>query len=118
VRYLSCSAESGNVAAQNHLVGASRIYDVDNLRVTATLTNSGDETVKVLKDPHSILSEHPANKFSVFNAEGSQPSFGGIKVKYVPEVAAKAGGYVSLSPGQSVTATHDCERKIQGLKPS
>jgi peptidyl-Lys metalloendopeptidase len=101
-----------NSATQNYFVGPSHIYDVDNLRVTATLTNSGGEMVRVLRDPRSILSEHPANKFSVFSVEGSQPSFDGIEVKYVPEVAAKVGGHVSLSPGQSVTVTHDCEQKI------
>ncbi|EKM83973.1 hypothetical protein AGABI1DRAFT_110574 [Agaricus bisporus var. burnettii JB137-S8] len=89
------------------VTGPSRIYDVDSLQVTAILTNSGNETVRILKDPRGILSEHPANKFSIFNTEGSQPSFDGIEVKYVPEVAAKAGYHVALSPGQFVKVTHN-----------
>lgn len=115
MRHLSCSAESASLAAQNDFLGPSRIYDVDSLQVTAILTNSGNETVRILKDPRGILSEHPANKFSIFNTEGSQPSFDGIEVKYVPEVAAKAGYHVALSPGQFVKVTHNCEQAMRTL---
>ncbi|KAF9446109.1 deuterolysin M35 metalloprotease [Macrolepiota fuliginosa MF-IS2] len=89
------------------VTGPVTVDTVEDLRFMAILTNSGDETLKVLRDPRGVLSELPANKFSIVGARGSRPSFTGIKVKYVPEVAAKAGAYATLAPGQSIEVSHD-----------
>jgi peptidyl-Lys metalloendopeptidase len=88
--------------------GPASIKDVENLKVTATITNTGSETLKILDDPRSLISTRPVNKFSITDAKGTRPSFTGIKVKYSPEAAAAAGAYTVLAPGASLSITHNC----------
>lgn len=88
--------------------GPESVNTVENLQVTATLTNAGDETVKLLNDPLSPLSKLPAEIFKITgDATGATPSFTGIKAKYVPEVAAANQAYTVLAPGQSIEVEHD-----------
>lgn len=89
------------------LLGPSSVTGVENLKITATITNTGSELVKVLNDPRGLLSKRPANKFAIANAKGARPSFTGVKVKYSPEYAAKDGAFTVLAPGASVSITHD-----------
>ncbi|KAF9010206.1 peptidyl-Lys metalloendopeptidase [Cyathus striatus] len=89
------------------VAGPDAVNTVANLKVSATVTNTGDETLKILNDPHSPLSKLPANTFDITNDAGARPSFTGAKVKYVPKVAAAAGAYTVLAPGQSLTVEHD-----------
>ena len=51
-----------------------------NLKVTATVTNTGDQSLKLLNDPRGVLSTFPENTFSITDAAGSGPSFNGAKV--------------------------------------
>ncbi|KAF5314762.1 hypothetical protein D9611_007174 [Ephemerocybe angulata] len=87
--------------------GADSVTDVDNFKVSTVLTNTGDETLRILNDPLGPLSKLPTDTFAVVNSQGSAARFGGIKAKYVPAVAAAAGAYTTLAPGQSVTVDHD-----------
>ncbi|KJA28634.1 hypothetical protein HYPSUDRAFT_128952 [Hypholoma sublateritium FD-334 SS-4] len=89
------------------LSGPKSVHGVENLKITATITNTGTETLKVLNDPRGLLSKRPANKFSITDAKGARPSFTGVKVKYVPEAAAALGAYTVLAPGASVSVAHD-----------
>ncbi|KIY71313.1 hypothetical protein CYLTODRAFT_418997 [Cylindrobasidium torrendii FP15055 ss-10] len=43
-------------ANNRHFTGPESVDGVGNLKMTATLTNRGDETVKILNDPKSVLS--------------------------------------------------------------
>ena len=90
--------------------GPAAVDGVDNLKVTTTVTNTGDETLKLLKDPRGALSTIPANTFDITTDSGESPSFIGAKVKYVPSKAAKstnARSFTVLAPGESVTIEHD-----------
>lgn len=82
-----------------------------NLDLKTTLTNTGDETLKLLNDPRGALNKLSTDSFSVVNeATGASPSFLGFKVKYVPEVAAKNGqedAFTILTPGASVEISHN-----------
>ncbi|TFK72461.1 zincin [Pluteus cervinus] len=89
------------------VTGPSAVNGVSNLKVSATLTNTGDETLKVLNDPLSPLSTIPANTFSITNADGASPDFTGVMAKFVPQRAAELGGYITLAPGESKTVEHD-----------
>jgi len=107
---LAASAVAANAAQSLSLKvsGPESVNTVDTLKVTATVTNTGDETVKLLNDPLSPLSKLPAETFKITSdATGATPSFTGVKVKYVPEVAAKNQAYTVLAPGQSVEVEHD-----------
>lgn len=84
---------------------------VENLKVVATVTNTGDETLKILNDPLGPLSKLPANTFIISDTKGASPKFTGIKAKYVPQVAATAGkdAVTTLAPGESVSVEHNCK---------
>ncbi|KAF9051379.1 hypothetical protein BJ165DRAFT_1400905 [Panaeolus papilionaceus] len=86
--------------------GVQSVQNVENFTVKTVLTNTGDETVKVLNDPRGPLSKMPTDTFTITNAKGDKPAFNGIKVKYVPATAAANGGYTVLAPGQSVEVEH------------
>ncbi|TFK72459.1 zincin [Pluteus cervinus] len=89
------------------VTGSPVVNGVSNLKVSATLTNTGDETLKVLNDPLSPLSTIPANTFAITNADGASPDFAGVKAKFVPQRAAELGSYIVLAPGESKTVEHD-----------
>ncbi|KAL0951684.1 hypothetical protein HGRIS_008362 [Hohenbuehelia grisea] len=83
---------------------------VSNLKIITTVTNTGDERLKLLNDPRTPLSSVPAYTFTVSNPSGAAPSFNGMMLKYVPEVAAKSGNegtFTILEPGESVKVEHD-----------
>ncbi|KAF4611490.1 hypothetical protein D9613_004137 [Agrocybe pediades] len=104
---LAAVSVSADPSLSLKLSGPKSAAGVENLRVVATITNTGSETVKVLNDPRTLLSKRPVNKFSITDGVGRRPAFTGIKVKYSPEAAAKLGGYTVLAPGASVSVTHD-----------
>ncbi|KAG9123603.1 hypothetical protein FRC07_014585 [Ceratobasidium sp. 392] len=89
--------------------GPTGVKDVDNLTVKTILTNTGSETVKLLKDPRTVLSDWRTNTFAIEGTTGT-PAFTGIKVKYSPEQALKSGDvskFAVLAPGQSFELVHD-----------
>ncbi|KAF8962979.1 hypothetical protein BDZ97DRAFT_1905037 [Flammula alnicola] len=89
------------------VTGPPSVASVEHLKVIATITNTGDETVKVLNDPRGPLSKLPTDTFAITDATGAQPSFTGIKVKYVPKTAVALGAYTVLSPGESIDVEHN-----------
>ena len=89
-------------------LGPSNVGGVDNFKVEATITNTGNETVKLLDDPRTLASATPVDKFSIVHANGGNPSFSGVFVKYSPEIAAKEGEYKVIAPGGSIKVVHNC----------
>ncbi|TFK74717.1 deuterolysin M35 metalloprotease [Pluteus cervinus] len=87
--------------------GPPFVDGIDKLRLTTTLTNTGDETLRVVNDPRSPLSNIPTDTFNIQNAEGAKPEFIGIITKYSPEYGIKHGDYIILAPGQSTAIEHD-----------
>jgi len=64
------------------------------------------ETLKILNDPRGPLNKLPTDTFVITDATGAQPSFTGIKLKYVPKTAATLEAYSILAPGESVVVEH------------
>ncbi|OBZ68536.1 Peptidyl-Lys metalloendopeptidase [Grifola frondosa] len=90
--------------------GPEAVDGVNNLKVVATITNTGDETLKLLNDPRGALHTMPTDTFAIMNESGETPSFIGVKVKYVPSTAVKIAGtnvFTVIAPGQSVNVEHD-----------
>ncbi|KAI0778610.1 peptidyl-Lys metalloendopeptidase [Trametes elegans] len=111
---LALAASASLVSAERGLSlkvsGPEAVDGVDNLKVTTTLTNTGDETLKLLNDPRGALHTLPANSFAITTSSGDSPSFIGVKAKYVPSQVAKSASdkaFTVLEPGQSVTVDHD-----------
>ena len=88
-------------------LGSPAVDSVEHLKIVATITNTGDETLKVLNDPRGPLNKLPTDTFVITDAKGAQPSFTGIKLKYVPKTAAALGAYTILAPGEFVAVEHD-----------
>ncbi|CCO36873.1 Peptidyl-Lys metalloendopeptidase Short=MEP [Rhizoctonia solani AG-1 IB] len=89
---------------------SAEITDVDNFRVAATVSNTGSETLRILRDPRSPLSTWATETFGVVNNKGERAAFSGVKVRYSPQAVAKTGradSFVELKPGESVTVEHD-----------
>jgi len=86
----------------------SAVDGIENLKVVTTLTNTGDETLKLLNDPRSALNTFPTNTFTVTDSTGASPEFVGVRVKYVP--SADVTSFTVLTPGQSVDVSHDLSK--------
>ncbi|KAL1697381.1 hypothetical protein GGG16DRAFT_41433 [Schizophyllum commune] len=106
---LSALAVSATQSVSLKVAGPSDVTDVENLKVTTTITNTGDETLKLFNDPNSALSTLPANTFAISNSAGAVPQFTGIKAKYSMDtvVAKNISGFTVLAPGESVEKVHD-----------
>lgn len=63
-----------------NIIAPSSVDGVDNLLLTATVKNTGNETLKLLKDPRGVLSTARTHKFWVSGDNGT-PDFTGIAVK-------------------------------------
>ncbi|KAF8710374.1 peptidyl-Lys metalloendopeptidase, partial [Rhizoctonia solani] len=90
------------------LVTPESVSDIEDFSVTAIVKNTGNETLKLLKDPRGVLSSARTHTFSVANEKGS-PQFTGMFVKYSPDAIVKknnAASFTILEPGQSFEITH------------
>ena len=91
--------------------GPEAVDGVNNFKVEATVTNTGDETLKLLNHPLSPLSKMSTETFSIAQEDtGAVPKFSGMKVKYSPQAAinlAQESSFTVLAPGESVTVEHD-----------
>ncbi|KAJ8075557.1 hypothetical protein AAF712_008898 [Marasmius tenuissimus] len=106
----SLSAASATKLLSVGVSAPSSSFDVSGLEVTTTITNTGDETLKLLNHPYSVLSKWATNSFDVKNADGVAAEFTGIKVRYSPEEAAKStdeSAFTVLAPGASVQVAHE-----------
>ncbi|KAF5316045.1 hypothetical protein D9619_006759 [Psilocybe cf. subviscida] len=99
-----------NVSAAESLYmrvsGPTEVDGVENMQVVVTVTNTGNETLKILNDPRGPLSTRPTNTFSITDASGAKPAFTGIKLKYVPKTAVAVGAFTILAPGKSIQVEH------------
>ncbi|KAF7793438.1 hypothetical protein EIP86_004550 [Pleurotus ostreatoroseus] len=106
----SSIAASATPGLELRLSGADEVNGVDNLKITTSLTNTGDSTLKLLNDPRGPLNKLPTETFMIIHDSGAAPDFIGAKGKYVPSIAAKIGkedAFTVLAPGQSVSIEHD-----------
>ncbi|EJD37460.1 deuterolysin M35 metalloprotease [Auricularia subglabra TFB-10046 SS5] len=94
---------SARTALSVSLSGAARFDGVANAVVSATVTNTGDESVKVLNAPGSVLSKGPTDVFVISSSDGKAPRFQGLFTKYVPKIGKS---YTTIAPGQSITVDH------------
>ncbi|CAE6537810.1 unnamed protein product [Rhizoctonia solani] len=63
---------------------SAEITDVDNFRVAATVSNTGSETLRLLRDPRSPLSTYATETFGVVNNKETRAQFSGIKARCWP----------------------------------
>ncbi|KAL0575658.1 hypothetical protein V5O48_006314 [Marasmius crinis-equi] len=90
--------------------GLSNFAGVQNFKITTSLVNTGDKSLKLLKDPRTVLSSIPTNRFTISNSAGASPAFIGALAKFSPEYVIKNNieqAFVILEPGQSLQVEHD-----------
>ncbi|EEB91249.1 hypothetical protein MPER_10425, partial [Moniliophthora perniciosa FA553] len=105
---MSAIAVSASRGLSLTVSGPTSVDGVDSLKVVTSLLNTGDETLKILKDPRGVLSTLPTDSFAISDVQGAIPKFTGVKAKFVPEYAAKLEDtFTVLEPGQSVEVEHD-----------
>ncbi|KAM5535102.1 hypothetical protein V8D89_011188 [Ganoderma adspersum] len=106
----TASAVSAAPGLSLRVTGPGAVDGVENLQVFTTVTNTGDETLKLLNDPNGVLSPLPADTFTITTDDGASPSFTGVRVKYSPHRAAKltdSAVFTVLEPGATVSLAHD-----------
>ncbi|KAB5591036.1 Deuterolysin M35 metalloprotease [Ceratobasidium theobromae] len=109
---LACAVVFGVSAAPSvtvSIVIPPQVNDVDNLSAITTVHNSGTETLKLLNDPRSVLSDAETNTFDISNDNGS-PEFTGMLMKYSPNNIVKTNDpadFTVLAPGQSHQVIHN-----------
>jgi len=110
ISFFSAVTVSAAPGLSLHLAGPETVDGVQNFKVVATITNTGDQALKLLNDPRGPLDKMPTDTFAIQNDADEEPDFVGIRVKYVPSVVVAIGGddaFTVLAPGQSVDIEHD-----------
>ncbi|KAL0950392.1 hypothetical protein HGRIS_010352 [Hohenbuehelia grisea] len=84
---------------------AASVESIDELKLTAEITNTGSEDVKVLKYGTILDDKLPTRSFSI-TKDGSAVPFTGIKMQ-VSIADADDTAYTVIPAGKSVTVQHD-----------
>ncbi|KAI0755056.1 Metalloprotease [Daedaleopsis nitida] len=92
-------------ALEVSLKAPTEVHSIDDIKVTAAVTNTGSETLKVLKYGTILDNEFATRSFSV-NRDGTAANFTGVKLQ-VDLKAAGDSAYVVIPAGESITVEHD-----------
>ncbi|KAL1747525.1 hypothetical protein HDZ31DRAFT_31672 [Schizophyllum fasciatum] len=86
------------------LSGADSVNSVDDVKITAAVTNTGAEAVKVLKYGTVLDAELPTRSFRV-TKDDADVAFTGIKMTLsIPDLDDSA--FATIQPGETITAEH------------
>ena len=83
VAFLGVTSVLATRSLELKLSGPSRVDGVHNLKVLATVVNTGDEPLRLLNDPNGPLSKIPTDTFSLVHKSGLSPDFIGVKVRFI-----------------------------------
>ncbi|KAI9059070.1 Metalloprotease [Trametes sanguinea] len=86
------------------LTGPTNVQSVDDVVVTAAVTNKGTETMKVLKYG-SVLDNHYPSQSFVVTRNGEEAEFAGARFQMNME-ALDDSDYVAIPPGKTVSVEH------------
>ncbi|QRV77984.1 peptidyl-Lys metalloendopeptidase [Ceratobasidium sp. AG-Ba] len=101
---LSAAVVSATPSLKLNVVAPLHIVNIHGLVVRSTLTNTGNEALKIINSPNSVLSAYDTDPFVISSTRGG-PAFAGIRVKWSPAAAAASGSddvFTVLAPGQQV----------------
>ncbi|KAF9480595.1 zincin [Pholiota conissans] len=86
--------------------GSRIIEKAEDYVIRTIITNESDKKLHILNDPRGPLLKLPTDTFRITDANGAQPRFKGVRVKYLP-MAKSPSDYRVLDPGESVETEHD-----------
>ncbi|KAJ1302211.1 hypothetical protein OPQ81_001035 [Rhizoctonia solani] len=101
-----CSA--GMTSLSLSLSVPKSVANIDELSIMTTVKNTGSETLKLLNDPRTVLSNAQAKTF-IITKDNDAPEFTGMLVKYSPQYAIKNNvpeHFTVLAPGETCQRTH------------
>ncbi|KAF8637904.1 hypothetical protein AX17_002527 [Amanita inopinata Kibby_2008] len=90
------------------LLGPDKVQTLDDLTIVSTVTNTGDEALCLLPGPNTPFCPLPTDKFQIVR-EGNkkEPSFVGVRAKFVPDAAVAGDSCTTLQPGEFIDNAHD-----------
>ncbi|CAE6430591.1 unnamed protein product [Rhizoctonia solani] len=99
--------------------GPASLSDVSTLKIVTSIKNTGTEALRLLNDPNSALSTWETDGFDIARAEsnlvgGPALNFTGLRVKYSPAAAVKAGKPELFTVIEAVASTYDFSGKGGG----
>ena len=112
VAIATAASVSATPALSVQVTGPATVDGVENLKVVTIVTNTGDETLKLLNHPNGVMDTLPTDTFTITNDGGDSPDFIGVRASYSPELAALSTNpwaVTVIAPGTSVSFTHDRE---------
>ncbi|KAH8798715.1 hypothetical protein DL96DRAFT_879904 [Flagelloscypha sp. PMI_526] len=92
------------------LSGPSAVDSVKDLIVTATVKNTGSDTITILNDAHCVTFDRGTDIFTITSSAGQQPAFIGVFMAYSQEIALASGdasAVTTLGPSETVKIEHD-----------
>ena len=90
-----------------YLTAPSEVHSIDDIKVTAAVTNTGSEDIKVLKFGTVLDNHYPTRSFTV-SKDGLVANFTGIKLQIDLE-AIDDTAYVVIPAGETVIVEHEGE---------
>ncbi|KAI0773567.1 Metalloprotease [Fomes fomentarius] len=92
-------------ALEVSLTAPAEVHSIDDIKLTAAVTNTGSEAVKVLKYGTVLDNQFPTRSFAV-SKDGIAANFTGIKLQLDLE-ALDDSAYVTIPAGETVVIEHD-----------
>ncbi|KAJ8073492.1 hypothetical protein PM082_011768 [Marasmius tenuissimus] len=101
--YLSAISVAAAPGLSLAISGSNNFAGVQDFKITTSLVNTGDKALKLLKDPRTVLSSLPTDRFTISNAEGASPAF--------------TDAFIVLEPGASFELEHDLSTSYNFTAP-
>ncbi|KAI0763229.1 Metalloprotease [Irpex lacteus] len=92
-------------ALEISLTAPTSVHSIDDIKVTAAVTNTGSEAIKVLKYGTVLDGDMPTRSFAV-SKDGVLADFTGIKISVDLEQIGEEA-FVTIPAGETVTVSHD-----------
>ncbi|TFK85879.1 Metalloprotease [Polyporus arcularius HHB13444] len=92
-------------ALEVSVTAPSQVHSIDDIKITAAVTNTGSEDVKVLKFGTILDNHYPTRSFTV-SKDGLVANFTGIKLQIDLE-ALDDSAYVIIPAGETIVVEHE-----------
>ncbi|RDX48537.1 Metalloprotease [Lentinus brumalis] len=92
-------------ALEVSVTAPSQVHSIDDIKITAAVTNTGSEDVKVLKFGTILDNHYPTRSFTV-SKDGLVANFTGIKL-HIDLEALDDSAYVIIPAGETVVVEHE-----------
>ena len=96
----------------DHLTAPSDVDSITDIKVTAAVTNTGSEAIKVLKFGTVLDNRYPTRSFTV-SKDGVAADFTGIKMQ-IDLAGMGDSAFITIPAGESLVVEHEGKPSWQG----